>query len=141
MNYYLYEFYHIDYDWDMVEELENYLKRADENSTICSNCKYRCASCNKRVDVLSKQWSAISAFARKHGGWDGEYSEKPRIGFIPNGCGGAGFSAYYVWKQSNNGTCFIVTPERFDWLIDGVSTILKFDTKNPESFEKVYGRS
>jgi hypothetical protein len=46
-------------------------------------------------------------------GWEEDFTEKPRAFFLPDD---TAFSYGFVWKQSNSGTTFVVTPHEMPWL-------------------------
>jgi hypothetical protein len=55
------------------------------------------------------------AAARK-AGWEGDYGQSaPRVFWLPDP-EWFGFKYGFAWKQSNNGTTFIVSPFRLPWL-------------------------
>jgi len=48
-------------------------------------------------------------------GWEGDFSEDPKIFWLPDP--ESGDWAYgFAWKQANNGTCFVASPIELSYL-------------------------
>lgn len=48
-------------------------------------------------------------------GWEGDWKSyaKPRVFFLP---GETNFEYAFAWKQDNNGTTFVISPQPLPWL-------------------------
>lgn len=62
----------------------------------------------RKVDLKDEYVKNILDRAREHG-WEGDFTEVPRVMVLPPDNGGCDFSFAFVWKQSNNGTTFIAS--------------------------------
>lgn len=69
----------------------------------------------RKVDKNDEDFKDILDRARKHG-WEGDFTEEPRVMVLPPGDGGCDFIVALVWKQSNNGSTFVATMHRLPYL-------------------------
>lgn len=53
----------------------------------------------------------VLEFAKKSSLWEGDFRELPHIFYIPDP-DTAEFQTCYIWKQLNNGMCFVYSPVR-----------------------------
>jgi hypothetical protein len=65
------------------------------------------ADCLVKIHILERE----ARIAFKSLGWEGDYRDEFYFGIPAEGT----FQIGYIIKQSNNGTCFIASPIRFDF--------------------------
>lgn len=63
-------------------------------------------------------WQKAQEVASAHMGWEGDITEGPYVFMLPMNDGGGTMTAGFIWKQSNNGTTFVVSPFEMPWLRD-----------------------
>lgn len=61
---------------------------------------------------LSADWEHVKALATATE-WDGEFAGAPVVFWLPVD---EGFQHGFAWKGGSNGTCFIASRVRMDWL-------------------------
>ncbi len=94
---FLYEFGHIDYDWHLIPTVEEFCMNPDLHHVE-----------DLLLDCLR--------FAKVSTSWDGTFVFEPRILFFPHVDNSFGWSYGFVWKISNNGTTYVVSPVEMPWL-------------------------
>ncbi len=114
MRMYMYSYHHIDWGWENLQTVKEYLKNSiykgnivDEGEIKCSDGYKIILSIFKQKVIEAEDFIACLNFAKKAAGFEGDFSEEPRVFFIPEG---GNLSIGFLWKQPNNGTTFIASP-------------------------------
>lgn len=64
------------------------------------------------LESFMGRWESAKQAALNHG-WEGDFNGDPRVIWLPYE---DGFSCGFVFKQSNNGTTYVVSPVTMAWL-------------------------
>ncbi|MBW8003747.1 MAG: hypothetical protein FVQ80_17375 [Planctomycetes bacterium] len=112
MQWHVYVVTPIDMGWEhlpSIEETSASIAREQAASSIDTDVPH---------DLEVKGFLASLAEAKvaaKGVGWNGDFAYEPRVCWFPNP-GGFDFLYGFVWKQSDNGTTFVVAPFALPWL-------------------------
>jgi hypothetical protein len=69
------------------------------------------------VSAFLADFAYALRLAKDTGQWEGDYNYEPRVFWSPDP-DLFRFSYGFVWKQDNNGTTFIISPQPLKWLED-----------------------
>ena len=69
------------------------------------------------IDSFLKRWESAKEAARRHG-WEGDFRHEPYVFWLPSE---VDFVYGFVFKQDNNGTTFVVSPQQ----LPSVANIVK----------------
>ena len=109
---YAYSMEPIDFGWEHLITVEDYLKTLAVDEAFAKLQKYPSES-DSVDDFLVAYSDAQSAAAEQ--GWDGDIRGKAYVFFLP--LPGLGSFRYgFAWKQDNNGVTFITSPVALSWL-------------------------
>lgn len=103
---YIYEIPPIDHLWECLPTTAGYLQTVRDKIGLREWFQLR-----DEIKSFSLRSSDIAIKA----GWEGDFREgcSPRVFFLP---GDTCFEIGLVWKQDNNGTTFVASPRRLDYL-------------------------
>lgn len=104
MNWIVYALGPIDHDWDMlktVRETVAEIARHDDELTPPHDLD------SERVQSFLQSWESAKKAARASG-WEGDFRHAPCVFWLPSE---TDFVHGFVFKQDNNGTTFVVSPQ------------------------------
>ena len=134
----------IDWTWGNLPTLREWVKfkverspkeqypLAEDEITAINEVWY---SINNTVNDL-KLALRIAKHTKYNIGWDGDFSQEPRIMFLPNN-NYCDFVAAFVWKHLNNGSVFIASPLEIPESWTGGHTVTEVDIHEAEEFFKL----
>ncbi|MBV4413324.1 hypothetical protein J0B02_10910 [Enterobacteriaceae bacterium YMB-R22] len=99
-----YSIYPIDYDWDMLNTVNETVSRLVENSE-CDSDQDNPKAYGRLTQFLAS-WESAKELAKKVG-WEGDFRHEPYVLWFPyEGC----FHCGFVFKQENNGNTYVISP-------------------------------
>lgn len=110
----------IDYSWEMMPSVKdtatNYIARCNkEEGFKHPGCALdSCAGLNDLLELVLK----IAKHPHFNIGWEGDFTEGPKVFFLPVRYEETGLHAGFMWKQSNNGCTFVASPEELSYFDD-----------------------
>jgi hypothetical protein len=109
MTWYAYDITPIDSGWDYLRTIPETAALIGKHEALGKMQGYSDAVSVK--DFLA-DFENAKVLAKEHG-WEGDYRGEPHVFWIPV----EGEVTYgFVWKQDNNGTTFIVSPQPLPWV-------------------------
>jgi hypothetical protein len=121
MTWYAYEILPIDYGWDLLPTL-------DEFSQLLAS--RTAAGLTGPIPSRADEEYPVTQFFNdfKHArdlatraGWEGDFGTDPHVFMIP---GEGAFRYAFAWKQSNNGTTFVMSETALPWLDTGYGNVI-----------------
>jgi hypothetical protein len=118
MKLYMYSFCSIDYDWERLPKVKDYLKDTLFKEQLATmGLKTTDGDFYKTLYLGLESAQSIAAalkkcleYAEKNMCWDNTFCEEPRIFFIPAVGLSYGFSYGFAWKIRDNGMAYIASP-------------------------------
>ncbi|WP_052757368.1 hypothetical protein [Sphingobium chungbukense] len=100
----------IDWTWEFLPTVQEMAGRFAE-----SDATQRVESVDYDPLYLDNFWKHFELAKRlaAQEGWEGDFRQHPRVFFLPDE---NQFRYGFVWKQENNGTTFVVSPQPLSWL-------------------------
>lgn len=91
----------VDFGWDYLKTVAETLADITTNSSWSDDLPVG------EIEEFMKSWEDAKNLARVHG-WEGDFREDPRVFWLPSE---HTFVYGFVFKQDNNGTTFVVSPQ------------------------------
>jgi hypothetical protein len=108
---YAYEIVPIDFGFEHLRHVDEHRKALASRWAEATESDEREDAANACVAFDAFHKSALEAASGV--GWEGDFRNGPYVGFIPDE---GEMATYFVWKQDNNGTTYVVTPIEMPWL-------------------------
>jgi len=106
--FYFYQMHPIDFHWDFLSTVEETVEKLSRYK----DGEYSPLSFELLHGFLN-DWKEAKEIASKAGHWEGDFREPPRIFWLP---ADQEFVYAFAWKQDNNGSTFIVSPQKLPHL-------------------------
>lgn len=104
MNWFLYSLPPIDHGWQhlkTVKETLALIAKSDDEMHGAGDFD------SDEITSFMRRWESAKEAAKDHG-WEGDFRGQPRVFWIPSE---NEFDVGFVFKQDNNGTTFVVSPQ------------------------------
>ena len=108
MNWNAYDIPPIDYNWEYlktIDEMLSTIAKAQDEQDDTDDLN------TKGIQTFLNKWQSAKETAEECG-WEGDFNGSPRVFCLPL----EGFDYGFVFKQSNNGTTFVISPQPLPWL-------------------------
>lgn len=110
MNWHVYCIPPIDFGWKHLKTIQEAL-----SSLATAEYEEQQGEIDSReIREFIDKWEAAKE-AAKNKGWEGDFRHEPCVFWLPFD---TGFIYGFVFKQDNNGTTFVISPEPLPWLED-----------------------
>jgi hypothetical protein len=104
----------IDYEWDLLPTVKDVACKLAERLVVE---REQVGFTYPRLADFIEDFRHAQRLAKETGYWEGDYRPgfEPRVIWLPDPdlCR---FAYGFVWKQSNNGTTFVISPQPLEWL-------------------------
>lgn len=104
----------IDFNWEMVRTAADIVLDVAQAAVEALTKGPSFYESELEISDVLEQFDYAKALARECG-WEGDFTEKPRLFWLP---AEGGFEFGFVWKQSNSGQTFVISPYPLPWLDD-----------------------
>ena len=108
---YAYHITPIDFRWELLLAVREVASKLAEHDIEAA---FGCGYAATEFKVFMKKFAEAQELAKKVG-WEGDFRNDPAVLTLPMD---ASFVYGFVWKQDNNGNCFVVSPYPLPWLKD-----------------------
>ncbi len=111
MSWYVYDIIPIDFGWENLNTVKETLSTLAAADGSEFTTKRNDINDEAVLEFIDKWASAKDAASAK--GWEGDFRHEPCVFWLPSEIN---FACGFVFKQDNNGTTFVVSPEPLPWL-------------------------
>lgn len=109
MNWHVYAIIPIDFGWEHLKTIQETLVAiASSHDEI----EHPDGLNTSNARLFLEAWESAKAKASEHG-WEGDFRNEPAVFWLPSE---GDFDYAFVFKQENNGTTFVVSPQALPWL-------------------------
>jgi len=109
---YVYHIHPIDFRWETLLTVKEFGEKLAAHDLINAVDDYGSAATEFKVFLAKFEKAKELA---KQVGWEGDFRHDPAVFTLPMELS---FAYGFVWKQDNNGNCFVVSPYPMPWLKD-----------------------